>query len=73
MRDDDEEMYELERALGISALDADATHMHEFFTSLTRAGFNERQALILVSLFGSPDPDVVVYTEDDPDGVDEGV
>ena len=68
---DEEEMYELERALGISALDADAAHMHEVFTSLTRAGFNERQALILVSLFGSPDPDMVVLTYDDNEGGDD--
>lgn len=40
----------LESALGFTTLDADATHMHELFTSLMKAGFTESQALRLVSL-----------------------
>lgn len=41
---------EFEKEVGMTALDQDTTHMHEFFTSLSKAGFNEKQALILVAL-----------------------
>lgn len=63
----DDDLTELETDLGISDTDVDAIHMFEFFTSLQKAGFNERQALTLVSLFGVPDSDMVIYTVDDDD------
>jgi hypothetical protein len=60
-----ENFEEFEEDLAISELEADAIHMHEFFSALRRAGFSEQQALILVSLFGAPDSTLVVSEDDD--------
>lgn len=67
----DDDLSALEKDLNISETDVDAIHMFELFTSLQKAGFNERQALTLVSLFGVPDPDVVMYTLDEDDDLDD--
>jgi hypothetical protein len=67
----DDDLTQLEQSLGISTTDVDAIHMFELFTSLQKAGFNERQALTLVALFGVPDPDMVFYTVEDSDDDEE--
>jgi len=61
----DDDLTQLEQSLGISETDVDAIHMFELFKSLQKAGFNERQSLTLVALFGVPDPDTVLYTIED--------
>ena len=40
----------LEEELDFSVLDEEAVHMHELNKSLTKAGFRERQALLLVAM-----------------------
>lgn len=67
----DDDLSALEKDLNISETDVDAIHMFELFTSLQRAGFNERQALTLVALFGVPDPDMVLYTLEDEEFDDD--
>jgi hypothetical protein len=67
----DDDLTQLEQSLGISETDVDAIHMFELFTSLQKAGFNERQALTLVALFGVPDPDMVLYTLEDEEFDDD--
>lgn len=67
----DDDLSALEKDLNISETDVDAIHMFELFTSLQRAGFNERQALTLVALFGVPDPDMVIYSIDNLDDEDD--
>lgn len=67
----DDDLTELEKDLGISGADVDAIHMFEFFMSLQKAGFNERQALTLLSFTGVPDPNMVFYTIDDDDDEDD--
>lgn len=41
---------QLEQSLNLSPMDEEAVQMHELFNSLTRAGFNEKQALTLVAM-----------------------
>jgi len=67
----DDDLTQLEQSLGISETDVDAIHMFELFTSLEKAGFNERQALTLVALFGVPDSTTVLYTVEDEEFDDE--
>lgn len=40
----------LEDELDISPLDEEAVHMHELYKSLKKAGFKERQTLLLVAM-----------------------
>jgi hypothetical protein len=40
----------LEEELDFSVLDEEAVHMHELYKSLSKAGFRERQALLLVAM-----------------------
>lgn len=40
----------LEDELDISPLDEEAVHMHELYKSLKKAGFRERQTLLLVAM-----------------------
>jgi len=40
----------LEEELDISPLDEEAVHMHELYKSLKKAGFKERQSLLLVAM-----------------------
>jgi hypothetical protein len=67
----DDDLTQLEQSLGISETDVDAIHMFELFTSLEKAGFNERQALTLVALFGVPDSEVAFFSIEDNDFDDE--
>jgi hypothetical protein len=67
----DDDLTQLEQSLGISETDVDAIHMFELFTSLEKAGFNERQALTLVALFGVPDATTVLYTVENEEFDDE--
>lgn len=40
----------LEEELDFSVLDEEAVHMHELYKSLIKAGFRERQSLLLVAM-----------------------
>lgn len=40
----------LEDELDLSPLDEEAVHMHELYKSLKKAGFKERQTLLLVAM-----------------------
>jgi hypothetical protein len=51
MTDKEEPNFEaLEEELDISPLDEEAVHMHELYKSLKKAGFRERQSLLLVAM-----------------------
>jgi hypothetical protein len=58
--------------LNMSPLDLEAVHMYELFNSLQRAGFLERQALLLVAMIATETEDArVQYSlEDDDDEED---
>lgn len=60
----DEDLSGLEQDLDISELDTDAIQMYELFKALGKAGFTERQAILLVALLGVPEPDMVMYDLD---------
>jgi hypothetical protein len=63
----------LEQELGLSFLDEEAFHMYEMFKSLLRAGFRERQALILVAmLVNEADESAVYYVKEDDDEEEAG-
>ncbi len=63
-----DDLSDLENDLNISEIDVDAIQMFEMFSAFKRAGFNERQALTLVALVGSPfDDTMVIYHVDDED------
>lgn len=58
--------------LGLSPLDEYAFQMYEMYESLLRAGFRERQALILVAIIMSEDnASEVYYVKDDDDPEEE--
>lgn len=40
----------LEDSLNLSPMDEEAVQMHELYKSLTKAGFKERQSLLLVAM-----------------------
>jgi hypothetical protein len=54
----------LEQQLELSYLDEEAVHMHELYKSLIRAGFRERQALLLVAMIANDAQDDGVYIQD---------
>lgn len=61
--------------LGVSELEANAIEMYELFRAFEKAGFSERQAILLVALIGVPEPDMVMYdldTQVDDSDDDEG-
>ena len=62
----------LENELGLSPMDQDAVQMHELFRSLLRAGFRERQALILVAMIvNEAQEDAVIFTSTSEEDWDE--
>lgn len=62
----------LEKELGLTPLDEDAFQMYEMFQSLLRAGFRERQALILVGIIiNEANESEIYYVKDDEDPEDE--
>ena len=62
----------MEAELGLSPLDEDAFQMYEMFQSLLRAGFRERQALILVGIIiNEANESEIYYVKDDEDPEDE--
>lgn len=66
----------LETELGLSPLDEDAFQMYEMFNSLLRAGFRERQALVLVAIIiNDANESEIYYVKDDEDEeeLDDGV
>lgn len=78
MADKEEPNFEaLENELGLSPMDQDAVQMHELFRSLLKAGFRERQALILVAMIvNEAQEDAVIFTstsEEDWDEDDEEI
>ena len=59
----------LEEDLGLTPLDEDAFQMNEMFHSLLRAGFRERQALVLVAmLINESTESEIYYTKEVDDG-----
>jgi len=62
----------MEAELGLSPLDEDAFQMYEMFNSLLRAGFRERQALILVGIIiNEANESEIYYVKDDEDPEEE--
>jgi hypothetical protein len=62
----------LEDELGLSPLDEDALQMNEMFHSLLRAGFRERQALILVGIItNEANESEFYYVKDDEEPEEE--
>ena len=62
----------LETELGLTPFDEDAFQMHEMFQSLMRAGFRERQALILVGIIiNEANESEIYYVKDDEDPEEE--
>lgn len=63
--------------LNMSPLDLEAVHMYELYNSLLRAGFLERQALLLVAMIATETDDaqaqymVIADDEDDDDDDDD--
>jgi hypothetical protein len=73
---DEPDFDRLEKEIGLSFLDEEAFHMHEMFKSLLRAGFRERQALILVAMLIAEAEESEVYyvkEDDDEEDVDDGI
>jgi hypothetical protein len=63
----------MEAELGLTPLDEDAFQMFEMFNSLLRAGFRERQALILVGIIiNEANESEIYYVKDDEDPEEEG-
>lgn len=63
---------ELVSELGLSPLDEYAYQMYEMYESLLRAGFHERQALILLAIIMSEDnASEAYYVRDDEDPEEE--
>lgn len=62
---------EISGPVHISPLDEQSHEMHELFTSLTRAGFRERQALTLVALILSETQQGYYIINEDDDFDDE--
>jgi hypothetical protein len=67
----------LEQELEMSFLDEEAVQMHELYKSFVRAGFRERQALLLVAMMANDAADDGVYMhemdmddEDSPQDLD---
>jgi hypothetical protein len=54
----------LEQELELSYLDEEAVHMHELYKSFIRAGFRERQSLLLVAMIANDAADDGVYMHD---------
>jgi hypothetical protein len=67
----DDDLASLDQDLNISELDADAIQMYELFSSFQKAGFSERQSILLVALIGVPEPDMVIYDLDNQSDNDE--
>ena len=62
----------LEADLGLTPLDEDAFQMYEMFQSLLRAGFRERQALILVGIIiNEANESEIYYVKDDDEPEEE--
>ena len=62
----------LDKELGLSVLDEDAFQMYEMFQSLMRAGFRERQALILVGIIiNEANESEIYYVKDDDEPEEE--
>jgi hypothetical protein len=70
----------LEDELDFSPLDEEAVHMHELYKSLIKAGFRERQSLLLVAMIVNDAHEEAVFIqsmeqeegeENDPDFPDE--
>jgi hypothetical protein len=53
----------LEEQLDFSALDEEAVHMHELYKSLIKAGFRERQALLLVAMIVNDAHEEAIYIQ----------
>jgi len=62
----------LEADIGLTPLDEEAFQMHEMFQSLMRAGFRERQALILVGIIiNEANESEIYYVKDDEEPEEE--
>jgi hypothetical protein len=68
---EDSSFEQFEKEIGISVLDQDATQMHELFLSLVKAGFKERQALVLVALIVNESSQEDVVFSLDPDALED--
>ena len=53
----------LEDNLGFSPLDEEAVHMHELHKSLIKAGFRDRQAIMLVAMIAADMREEASYIE----------
>jgi len=53
----------LEDNLGFSPLDEEAVHMHELHKSLIKAGFRDKQALLLVAMIAADMREESMYVE----------
>jgi hypothetical protein len=53
----------LEDDLGFSPLDEEAVHMHELHKSLIKAGFRDKQALLLVAMIAADMREESMYVE----------
>lgn len=53
----------LEEELDFSPLDEEAVHMHELYKSLIKAGFKERQSLLLVAMIVNDAHEEAMYIQ----------
>ena len=61
----------LEDDLGLSPMDEETLQMHELFKSLLRAGFRERQALVLVAMIVNDMNEQAIIVQQSHEDVDE--
>lgn len=61
----------LEEDLGLSPMDEETLQMHELFKSLLRAGFRERQALILVAMIVNDMNEQAIIVQQSHEDIDE--
>lgn len=61
----------LEQDLGLSPMDEETLQMHELFKSLLRAGFRERQALILVAMIVNDMNEQAIIVQQNQEDIDE--